>query len=356
MIEKSIKNIAWNVTEEEYRADKAKSYSTLSRFAREGVSCIPHLMDKIDSEPLRFGSLVDTVMTDASELDNKFMIVDFPKPTESIVKIVTAIWENSDKKTNILAKIDPQTILMHAGNEDYQKNWKEETKINKIVFEGQGYFELLALTEGKMVVTQSDLGLAEGCRDNLKSSNYTSKYFYDNPMKPNVEGHYQLKFKFTFILDGITYHVRCMFDRIIVDHEAKTIQPLDLKTTGKPEEEFSHSFLQWRYDLQATMYSWILAKVCKEDDYFKDFTILPFKFICINRYNQKPLVWTYKDSLICSERFGVDGIKYKSWYTLLKELTWHIDNNKLDYSYEVYQQQGEMELDNLFLEEIWKKH
>lgn len=30
---KSIKEIAWNVTEEEYRADPAISYSTLSTFA-----------------------------------------------------------------------------------------------------------------------------------------------------------------------------------------------------------------------------------------------------------------------------------------------------------------------------------
>ena len=33
---KSIRDIAWNVSEEEYRADTAISYSTLSRFEREG--------------------------------------------------------------------------------------------------------------------------------------------------------------------------------------------------------------------------------------------------------------------------------------------------------------------------------
>ena len=33
---KSLKDIAWNVTEEEYRADHAYSYSTLAKFDREG--------------------------------------------------------------------------------------------------------------------------------------------------------------------------------------------------------------------------------------------------------------------------------------------------------------------------------
>lgn len=31
---KSLKDISWNVTEEEYRADPALSYSTLSKFNR----------------------------------------------------------------------------------------------------------------------------------------------------------------------------------------------------------------------------------------------------------------------------------------------------------------------------------
>ena len=33
---KSIKELSWNVTEEEYRKDPAISYSTLSRFEKDG--------------------------------------------------------------------------------------------------------------------------------------------------------------------------------------------------------------------------------------------------------------------------------------------------------------------------------
>ena len=41
-MEKSIKELAWNVTEEEYRKDPAISYSTLSRFERKdgGISVL----------------------------------------------------------------------------------------------------------------------------------------------------------------------------------------------------------------------------------------------------------------------------------------------------------------------------
>lgn len=34
---------------------------------------------------------------------------------------------------------------------------------------------------------------------------------------------------------------------ICVDYEKKVIYPTDLKTSGKPEWNFEHSFLQWHY-------------------------------------------------------------------------------------------------------------
>ena len=43
---KKLSEVAWNVTEETYRADPALSYSTLSRFDREGFANIDKLFDK----------------------------------------------------------------------------------------------------------------------------------------------------------------------------------------------------------------------------------------------------------------------------------------------------------------------
>ena len=345
---KSILELAWDVSEDVYRADPAISYSTLSQFAREGVSCISHLKDKKSSEALRFGSLVDTLMTEPEQLENKFVIAEFNKPTDVISKIVTNIWENSDKKNINLAKINPDTILMYINNENYSSNWKDATRINKIVEEGQEYFSLLGLSEGKMLMTQYDFNKAQECVETLKSNDFTRSAFYVSPLDRHIEAHFQLKFK----LVGSSYSIRCMFDRIIVNHEEKTIQPIDLKTTGKPEEIFEESFEVWRYDLQASMYSYILRELCKRDDYFKDFTILPFRFICINRYNQKPVIWEDKLSTIdTAVRVNKFGEVLKSWYILLRELNWHIDNNKLDYSYETYNSGGVRKLNNLKLKQ-----
>ena len=64
---KSLKDIAWNVTEEEYRADPALSYSTLSKFNREGFDNLEHLFDKTESPSLLFGSIVDCLLTGTKE-------------------------------------------------------------------------------------------------------------------------------------------------------------------------------------------------------------------------------------------------------------------------------------------------
>lgn len=346
MIVKSIKDLAWNVSEEEYRADSAVSYSTLSQFDREGVSCIPHLKDKKDSQALRFGSLTDTLMTEPETLEQKFVIADFFRPSDTITKIVTNIWDNCDKTITRLEKVNPELILLYINEENYQTNWKDATRINKIIEEGQEYFSLLKLSENKILMSQYDYNSAVECVDTLKMSNFTGKYFYVSPLTPHIEGHFQLKFR--LVLGK--YAIRCMFDRIIVDHKAKTIQPVDLKTTGKPEEGFEESFEGWRYYLQSSMYSYILRKLCEKDEYFKDFTVLPFIFVCINRYSLKPLAWVDENSVYDrSVRLNKEGKIMKPWYVLLEELLWHMENNKLDYSYESYKSGGLRKLTNLTL-------
>lgn len=343
---KSIKDLAWNVSEDEYRADSAISYSALSQFDREGVSCIPHLKDKKDSQALRFGSLTDTIMTEPETLESKFVIADFFRPSDVITKIVTNVWNNCDKTITRLEKISPDLILLYLNEENYQSNWKDATRINKIIEEGQEYFSLLGLSENKTLMSQYDYNAAVECVDTLKVHPFTSKYFYISPLHKHLEGHFQLKFR----LQVGKYAIRCMFDRIIVDHKNKTIQPVDLKTTGKSEEEFEHSFHDWRYYLQSSMYSYILRKLCAKDEYFKDFTVLPFIFVCINRYSLKPLAWVDDNSVYdrC-ERVNNEGKRLKPWYVLLEELVWHIDNSKLDYSYESYKSGGLRKLQNLKL-------
>lgn len=343
MIKKSLKDISWLVGENEYRKDNAISYSKLSAFDRKGHREIPHLDDKQDSEALRFGSLVDCLITEPDTLADRFLIIDYSPPTEAISKIIKDIFNTVGTEVVELEEVDRSLVFKCIQSAEYQPGWKEDTRVNKVIEQGAEYYKILQLGEIKTLITQQVYNNAVQCVDTLKSSLVTKDYFNYNPFTDaGIEKLFQLKFR----SDTVSQYgaVRCMFDLIIVDHNNKTIRPNDLKTTGKDEHEFYKSFIDWKYYLQGTMYTAILQDVISKDEYFKDFTILPYEFIVINKYTQTPLVWIFEDNFHVGDFITKDGVECKGWERLLKELNWHLETGKMDYSYDAYMSNGVMQL------------
>lgn len=289
---KKLSEVAWNVTEETYRADPALSYSTLSRFDREGFNKLDSLFDKIETPSLTFGSAVDSIITGGQEeFDTRFMVADFPSTPDSIIQIVKELFNRfSDTCTNINL-ISNNAIIEVASIYSYQNNWKPETRAKVIKEKGFDYYNLLYLSQDKTILNTETY--QDVCRavDALKTSEATKFYFADNnPFEPNIERFYQLKFKAT--LNGIDY--RCMFDELVVFSDTKEIQPLDLKTSCKKSDrewDFAKHYVEWEYSLQNRLYVRILQDVISKDEYFKDFKILPYKDIIIFRGSDTPLVW-----------------------------------------------------------------
>ena len=289
---KKLSDIAWNVTEEEYRADPALSYSTLAKYERQGFNDLDKLFDKVESPSLTFGSAVDSIITGGQEeFDSRFMVADFPNTPDSIIQIVKELFNRfSDTCTNINL-ISNNAIIEVASLYSYQNNWKPKTRAKVIKEKGFDYYNLLYLSQDKTILNTETY--QDVCRavDALKTSEATKFYFVDNnPFEPNIERFYQLKFKAT--LNGIDY--RCMFDELVVFHDTKEIQPLDLKTSCKKldrEWDFAKHYVEWEYSLQNRLYVRILQDVISKDDYYKDYKILPYKDIIIFKGSDTPLVW-----------------------------------------------------------------
>ena len=72
---KDLSKLSWNVEEWEYRLDKSFSYSKLAAFYRNGVKALIS-SDKEDTPSLRFGSLVDCILTAPEEFDDRFIVSD----------------------------------------------------------------------------------------------------------------------------------------------------------------------------------------------------------------------------------------------------------------------------------------
>lgn len=290
MIErKSLRDISWQVDEKTYRADPALSYSTLSRYEREGFNNLDKLFDRIESPSLTFGSAVDAQITGGDEEFNaNFMVADFPTLPDAMVQLVKAVFSVYKDKYTDIREIPNNLLLSAISGISWNNHWRPDTRANKIKEDGEVYYRLLYMAGDKTVLSSQTYNDVSNAVSKLKSSDATRFYFEaDSPFDDNIERLYQLKFK--AVLNGVPY--RCMADELIVFHKEKVVVPIDLKTSSKPEWDFHKSFIEWRYDLQARLYWRIIRKVMDEDPYFKDFKLADYNFIVINKKTLQPLVW-----------------------------------------------------------------
>lgn len=320
---KSLKDISWNVTEEQYRADAAFSYSLIASFFREGPKAL--IKTKKDDTPsLRGGSILDTLLTDTEEFDNKFYVSDTETPSELVLKVLNELWNTVDDKKLDLEHIPTKVKIDIMNKHSFYSYWKDPTRLAKLATDGYEYYRLMTQVLGKTIISSNEKKAAIASADALKQNRKTRRYFVRNPFNKDIELLYQLKFKCK--LRG--FDVRCMFDFIEVDHANKIITPGDLKTTGEPEEHFEHSFLKWSYFIQATLYMAILKEILSQDDYFKDFTIMPFRFVVVNKDNLSPIEWIVTEETIAA----LTKAKYPTVWELLEKIQWHVSNNIYNYS------------------------
>ncbi len=290
-MEKTLKDISWDVTEEVYRKDKALSYSTLAKYEREGFNNLEHLFDKVTSPSLLFGSCVDTLITGSQEdFDSLYVVVEnFLIPSDTLALITKVIWDRYHTRYESLTDIGDASLLLPIEEIPWNNHWLPKTRAAKIRSECNGYYKLLFTCENKTIISKTLYNEVLATVEALKTSEATKNYFAtDNPFD-NIKRYYQLKFKATF--NNINY--RCMADLIIVIPNQKLVVPVDLKTSSHTEWDFYKSFIDWRYDIQSRLYWRIIRANMDRDPYFKDFELANYKFIVANRKTLKPLVWDF---------------------------------------------------------------
>lgn len=307
---KSIKNLAINITEDEYRKLNAMHYSMLSHFEKGGFESIDHLNDKISTPSLIFGKMVDLMISDRSAFNDVFAIIednDMPsdKTKEMMDYLVELYGDCYDKFTDI-----PEGFLEGACQKmNYRKTYLPKTRYASLDKYRQ-YYELknFARKTNKTLVTQTDRRAAICCYNALLDSASTKDFFKEDLFEANrdIERVYQLKFVSDFEQNGHKITFKVMPDLLVVDHKNKTVRIIDLKTSSLKEYEFPKAFLKYNYHIQGRLYYRVIRDVLAKDEYFKDFKFLPSRFVVINRDSLNPLVWTFdnfdKDGTLCLNR------------------------------------------------------
>ena len=124
---------------------------------------------------------------------------------------------------------------------------------------------------------------------------------------------------------GRNVPVKIMIDLTVVDHKAKTIQLVDLKTSSMPAYNFKENFLKFQYFLQASIYATVFNIIKNRIPDLKDYEILPYLFTDISRSDKVPVTYSYDpfaDDQVDGFSFESNGkqYKYKSWQILLDEI------------------------------------
>lgn len=321
-MEKELKDISWLVDEPIYRADPALSYSTLAKYEREGFEKLDHLFDQVSTPSLTEGSMTDCLITGSQEeFDQQFYVVDFPSIGDKEKLVADYLFVNYGSQYSKLEEVPSTYVLEAANNYEFQKNWKDETRVRVLTERCSAYYLIKSEAADKIIVTMDTFYKVQTMVRALKEAPATCGYFAnDDPMSP-VRRYYQLKFKASF--NGINY--RCMMDEVVVNYEKKVIIPVDLKTSFKKEYNFEKSFMEWKYMIQAILYAAILKDNLAKDPYFKDFTVKNYRFIVVNKESLNPLVWEFPYTFTTSDLVDEDGNVYRHPFTIGQELQAYLD-------------------------------
>lgn len=343
------------VTREVFSQTEGVSYSRLSKLASSPKAYKLSLEEDDTSSGLTLGSLVDTLLTEPEKLREKYWIMTAKKPESPMMQaFINALMNGADTPTAYL-------------NSGY--NIKYEAVLKKFENEGKVYYNLLLAAKGRELIDFETYISANKIVNDLKTNIFTRKYFEP---REGVEILYQVPVIWDFvgsklpsIYSPITIRAKSLIDITYIDHNEKIIQPIDIKTGA---EGFMKAWWKYRYYIQGAMYYNALKYILPDDKY----RVLNTKFIYAdtNGFNS-PIIYkmteddlyvgthgyrpktlkSYGQSCSCGSRDNhptnteVD-YKYKGYIRLASEFIWHKENDKWDYSYDVYQSEGVVEIDS----------
>jgi hypothetical protein len=275
---------------------------------------------------LVIGSGVDDKISMGNEaFAERYYSSAVPKPSDAIMSIVQMAFDQScideEAPENDINSY-PRNVLDAVNHHKYYPNWKEATRVNKILEGGYNYFEELKEAHGKQILTPVELEIIEGIERSWRTNFYTAKYF--NHQGPDTHIFYQVPIYFEFM----NVDCKCLLDIVIVNTKDKTIQIVDMKTMAENTIMFPKSASRFGYNFQAAFYTEgmnqlvILPETSDSIPELKalldpDFQVLPFKFMVettetktdkltdeVQYYQGNPLMYTMSEEQIHLGKYG----------------------------------------------------
>lgn len=339
MKEKNNLNQILNNNEE---IDLTLSYSRLSDFDRNGPQALIR-KSQVDNKGIKHGSIVNDLLVEklTNELlfSNRYYIYDDNKPTAMLGQLCDIILINYEKLP------DKETVLKIVKNNSFWNNiTKEETLIAK--FNTNEFWEYLKIQfkiRDKLVITLDEHNSAKKTVNTLLTHEYSKNIFYND-----FENYHELPFQ--IIYNKFTF--KGILDIFQIDHKNKKVYMIDLKTGSGKSETFLKSFIDYRYYYQGAIYRKAFEYFCNKFNLI-NYTLENFKFLFIGKSENIPIIFEFTEKW---NQAAIKGFKTKSGYFYtgidenLEKVYYHWKNNKYDFSKDVYEQNGNLILNDNFID------
>lgn len=336
-------------TEAQYRAVQMDSSSSLKEFSQNRKKyhkkyVLNERVEEEDNLAATMGRIVETLLLEPEEFDNRFhMSIVTSAPTGLMLDFVEALYKHTAEATNedgVLTRNFEE--LCKDAYVDSGFKIKLDAVLNKFVgSDAEVYYKEIreVRSKGLTVVTTKDVDNATKIVEELKTNDFTAgivnlvpsaRYSIYNQLQ--IEG---------YKVDGHLF--KSMIDKVIVDHDKKTVQVYDLKCTWSVENFYDEYYLYRRAYIQAYLYFFAAKYHFAELDYL---ILDPIFIVCDSTNYSAPLLYqTTIDSMLDAKKgFTYKGREYPGVASLIEDLKWAIENDKWNISRENYLNNGVVKL------------
>lgn len=329
--------------------DKIKEYFSAKRVSNSLLSSVknPRYMWLVrqglveDEEKVHFsvGAAIDCLLTSPERWEKDFEVVSVSRPTGFLGKFVQ----------NLPCNIRPDSPL-----EDYMTAYQKSGYRKGIEWAVNNFWSLddvvryhrVNCNRGeKILLTTEMYDSVQNALELIKLNPWTKRYFH-NFSNLTEEVLHQIPIYFEYM--GV--ECKALLDGVIIDHALKTIQPWDLKSTGKSVMDFPSSYLTFGYYRQAAFYRLALESHEYLGQLISDgFKVLDYQFVVVetNPKSTRPaLIYQTEPG---HHTLGIYGGQIGSRYypginSLIEDYKWHEQSGVWDMPREVYLNEGVVKL------------
>jgi len=282
------------ISDRDYRIIDRPSFSSLKDIVEEGANVLLPLSSK-RSQAFDFGSLVDVLLTEPEEVNNKFYFENYEKPTASSLTLAESLIEDIlFLDVDIKSVLKEDYILSRCKTLNLWSKYTDDKIINLTLANEQftTYIKCTIESNGKTLITKDQYEEAKKQVDIILNHEYTKDIFKNDE---SVLLLYQRAVMFPFM--GV--NLKSKLDIIKIDFKNKTIGGIDIKTGSENPANFEISFYKYKYYLQALIYNLALLYILDQSGLVDEYKIEPFKFIYISKKDSNyPVVYTVPENIL----------------------------------------------------------